>query len=423
MTVFWGLAGIMVIAALLFVVPVIMRTSRLSNTDQDALNTAVIKSQLADLKTDLETGRLDQDQYAAARKDLEQELLDDLSRTGNGRDTKPPRSGRWAVPVVVVVIPLLATALYYNLGAKDIIPLLARAPVTPPHPAPAAATAGGLSIEQMVEKLAARLQEQPDDPEGWTMLARSYRVLERYPEAVTAYQQALQRDSDNVALMVSYVDVLTMSHDGRFTAEAAAMLRKALELQPDNVVALWLSGHQANQQGRYADAISYWQRAEALLPDDSPDKAVIGQQIAAARQQAGGAGTGVTTTVAETAASDTPAAATGLQVRVTLDSALQQQADPEATVFIFARAVNGPRMPLAIQRKQVRDLPLTVVLDDSLAMSPAMTLSKFDKVTVGARVSKSGNAMPQSGDLQGLVSPVATRDSQVVQLVIDGKVP
>jgi cytochrome c-type biogenesis protein CcmH len=255
------------------------------------------------------------------------------------------------------------------------------------------------------------------------MLARSYRVLERYPEAVTAYQQALQRDSNNVALMVSYVDVLTMSHDGRFTAEAAAMLRKALELQPDNVVALWLSGHQANQQGRYADAISYWQRAEALLPDDSPDKAVIGQQIAAARQQAGGAGTGVTTTVAETAASDTPAAATGLQVRVTLDSALQQQADPEATVFIFARAVNGPRMPLAIQRKQVRDLPLTVVLDDSLAMSPAMTLSKFDKVTVGARVSKSGNAMPQSGDLQGLVSPVATRDSQVVQLVIDGKVP
>ena len=105
-----------------------------------------------------------------ARKDLERELLDDLSRTGNGRDAAPPRSGRWAVPVVVVAIPLLATALYYNLGAKDIIPLLARAPATPPHPAPAVRTAGGLSIEQMVEKLAARLQEQPDDPEGWTML-------------------------------------------------------------------------------------------------------------------------------------------------------------------------------------------------------------------------------------------------------------
>lgn len=422
MTVFWGLAGIMVIAALLFVVPVIMRSTRQSTTDQDALNTAVIKSQLADLETDLETGRLDQDQYAAARKDLEQELLDDLSRPGKDADATPLRSGRWAVPVVVVAIPVLATALYYTLGSKEIIPLLARVSATPPPPAATARDEKGPSVEQMVEQLAARLREQPEDAEGWTMLARSYRVLERYPEAATAYQQALQRDSDNVGLMVSYVDVLTMSHNGRFTAEATAMLDKALELQPDNVVALWLSGHQANQQGHYADAISFWQRAEALLPSDSPDKAVIGQQIAAARQQAGGADTGVTT-AAESADSDTVPAVAGLQVRVTLDNALQQQADPEATVFIFARAVDGPRMPLAIQRKQVRDLPLTVVLDDSQAMSPAMTLSKFDQVTVGARVSKSGNAMPQSGDLQGLVSPVTTRDSQVVQLVINGTVP
>jgi len=422
MTVFWGLAAIMVIVALLFVVPVIMRSARLSDIDPDALNTAVIKSQLADLETDLETGRLDQDQYAAARKDLEQELLDDLSRPEKGKDATPPRGGRWAVPVVVVVIPLLASALYYTLGSKEIIPLLARAPSAPPPPAPADRTAGGQSVEQMIEKLAARLREQPDDAEGWTMLARSYRALERYPEAATAYQQALQRDSDNVALMVSYVDVLTMSHDGRFPAEAAAILDKALELQPDNIVALWLSGHQANQQGHYADAISFWQRADARLPNDSPDKAVIGQQIAAARQQAGGTDKRVTA-AAESTDSDTVAAVAGLQVRVTLDSTLQQQADPEATVFIFARAVEGPRMPLAIQRKQVRDLPLTVVLDDSQAMSPAMTLSKFDQVMVGARVSKSGNAMPQSGDLQCSVSPVTTRDSQVVQVVIDGTVP
>jgi cytochrome c-type biogenesis protein CcmH len=422
MSVFWGLAGIMVIAALLFVVPVIMRTVKLSNTDQDALNTAVIKSQLADLEIDLETGRLDQDQYAAARKDLEQELLDDLSRPGKDREAPPLRSGRWAVPVVVVAIPLLAIALYYTLGSKEIIPLLARAPSTPPPPAASARTKGGQSIEQMIEQLAARLREQPEDPEGWTMLARSYRALERYPEAAAAYQQALQRDNDNVALMVSYVDVVTMSHDGRFTAEATAMLHKALELQPDNIVALWLSGHQASQQQRYAEAISYWQRASALLPDDSPDKPVLKQQIAMARQQSGATGTPVTEATAP-AVVDTTTAAAALQVRVTLDNGLQQQADPEATVFIFARAVNGPRMPLAILRKQVRDLPITVVLDDTLAMSPAMTLSKFEQVTVGARISKSGNAMPQSGDLQGSVSPVATRNSEVVQLVIDGSVP
>ncbi len=429
MTVFWGLAGIMVIAALLFIVPVIMRTAKSPDTDQDALNTAVIKSQLADLETDLETGRLDQDQYAAARKDLEQELLDDLSSPGMDRGTAPPRAGRWAVPVVVVTVPLLAIWLYNSLGTQQIIPLLAQmSSSTPPpaRPAGPARTEGGQSIEQMVEKLASRLQEQPDDVEGWVMLARSYRALERYPEAANAYQQALQRDSDNVALMVSYVDVVTMTHNGRFTPEAAAMLRKALELEPDNVVALWLSGHEASQQGHHADAISYWQRAAARLPEDSPDRTVLNQQIAAARQQTGDADAGGTEATAAAVMDSTAAEAStapALQVRVALDKGLQQQVDPEDTVFIFARAVNGPRMPLAIQRKQVRDLPVTITLDDSQAMTPAMKLSKFDKVTVGARVSKSGNAMPQSGDLQGLVSPVATRDSQVVQLVIDGKVP
>jgi cytochrome c-type biogenesis protein CcmH len=273
----------------------------------------------------------------------------------------------------------------------------------------------------MVEKLAQRMREQPDDLEGWIMLAKSYRALERYPEAVTAYQQALQRDSDNVVLMMSYVDVLTMSQNGRFTAEATALLHKALELQPDNIVALWLSGHQASQQERYTDAISYWQRAAALLPDDSQDKALINSQIAMAVQQTG-TETNTATQATATTTSDT-AAAPALQVRVSLDAALQGQAGPEATVFIFARATEGPRMPLAIVRKQVRDLPVTVVLDDSQAMSPAMTLSKFDRVTVGARISKSGNAMPQSGDLQGSVSPVATIESGPVSVIISETVP
>ncbi|MDH3900742.1 MAG: c-type cytochrome biogenesis protein CcmI, partial [Gammaproteobacteria bacterium] len=148
---------------------------------------------------------------------------------------------------------------------------------------------------------------------------------------------------------------------------------------------------------------------------------VIDQQIAMARQQLGAEGN--TATQAATPTLDNTAALPALQIRVSLDAALQGQPGPDDTVFVFARAVDGPRMPLAIVRKQVRDLPVTVVLDDSLAMSPAMTLSKFDRVTVGARISKSGNAMPQSGDLQGSVSPVATRDRQIVQLVINGKVP
>jgi cytochrome c-type biogenesis protein CcmH len=309
--------------------------------------------------------------------------------------------------LLVVLIPLFALALYLQIGTRQIIPMLAESAHSVPTP-----PLTQQSIEQMVEKLAQRMREQPQDPEGWTMLARSYRVLERYPEAATAYQQALQRDSDNVALMVSYADVLTMANGGRFTPEAAEQLQRALALEPDRIEALWLSGHQAYQQEAWDEALDYWQRAAALLPDDSPDSALINRQIAMAAQQ-----------TTSPSAPDTPAAGAALQVSVTLDATLQAQVDPEATVFIFARAVDGPRMPLAIVRKQVRDLPMTVVLDDSLAMSPAMVISGFENVEVGARISRSGNAMPQSGDLRGSVSPVATGDPGPVAVVINQTVP
>ncbi|UCC56731.1 MAG: hypothetical protein JSU75_02940, partial [Gammaproteobacteria bacterium] len=241
------------------------------------------------------------------------------------------------------------------------------------------------------------------------------------PVEEQTYKQALQRDSENVELMVSYADVLAMIHNGHFTKEASALLQKALELQPDNIAALWLSGHRAYQEERYEESLEYWQRAAGLLPADSPDGIVINQQIAKARQQLGLEGS--TATQAAAPASADTAAAPALHVQVSLDAELQDQAGPDDTVFIFARAVDGPRIPLAIVRKQVRDLPLTVTLDDSQAMSPAMVLSGFDNVEVGARISRSGNAMPQSGDLRGSVAPVATHDTGTISLVISETVP
>ena len=265
MTVFWWLAAVMVNIALLFTVPWILRGGRHTGTDPDAANVAVIKAQLAELDNDLRTGRLAEAQYAAAREDLERELLDDLAHNNTG--PAQIRSGRWGAVLLIVLVPLFALALYQQIGTQQIIPMLAESANSVPTP-----PLTRQSIEQMVEKLAQRMREQPDDPKGWTMLARSYRVLERYPEAAAAYQQALQRDSDNVTLMVNYADVLTQAHDGHFTAEASALLHKALELQPDNVVALWLSGQQAYQQERYKESIDYWQRAAARLPENSQDK-------------------------------------------------------------------------------------------------------------------------------------------------------
>lgn len=426
MTVFWGLAAIMVIVALLFTVPAIMRGGRLAGTDQDALNADIIRGHIAELDTDLKSGRLDAGQYAAARNDLERELLYDLSSPVPESRKTATRSGQWAAILLVAGLPLSAVFLYNTLGSKDLIPQLDQAALAPAKP-DAASPGTAHSLEEMVDQLAARMRAQPDDLQGWVMLARSYVVLKRHLDAVNAYANARRLGGDSPELLADYADSLVMSNGGRFTDQAGEMLQTALKSQPDNIKALWLIGHWKDQEGAYSEAIEYWQRAAALLPEDGEDAPVIARQIEQARLRLGAAGVSgdeKQPAQASTAspAADTPAPAAALQVSVALDTRLDAQ--PDDTVFIFARAMQGPRMPLAIVRKQVKDLPVTVTLDDSMAMSPAMVLSKFDQVLVGARVSKSGNAMPQSGDLQGSVSPVVTRNNtSEVQLTIDSTVP
>jgi cytochrome c-type biogenesis protein CcmH len=305
----------------------------------------------------------------------------------------------------------------------------------PPHPT--GDSGGRLSVEEMVNQLAERMRSQPDDMKGWVMLARSYVVLKRYDEAVDAYRNILHLGGDSPELLADYADALAMAAGGRFTPETGELLQRALAAQPDNIKALWLAGHWKNQEGDVSAAIEYWQQAADLLPADGEDAVVIGQQISRAREKLGlpplaaaqpaAARSSAPAAAAEmssaTAAAPAAAAASTIQVRVTLDPQLADQARPDDTVFVFARAAQGPRMPLAIVRKQVRDLPLSVTLDDSLAMSPAMVLSKFTEVSVGARVSRSGNAMPQSGDLEGSQSPVAVGKDVNVEVMINSRVP
>ena len=427
MTVFWSLAAVMILIALLFILPALFRTGKpgLSGIDHDTLNVGIIRSQLAELEADLQTGRLSEDQYAAARRDLEQELLNDLAGSNGTGSSGKTRGGQWAAIILVVGIPLLAAGLYNKLGSQQIIPLLAQMQANPP-PA-ATADKGQMSVEEMVDKLAQRMRSEPDDMKGWVMLARSYIALKRYDEAVDAYRNILRLGGNSPELLADYADALAMAAGGRFTPETGELLTRALAAEPDNIKALWLAGHWKNQQGDYAAAVEYWQQAAALLPADGEDVAVINQQITRAREKLGLPPLAVVQPAATPAAAPqetaAPAAATAIQVSVSLDPQLAAQVEPDDTVFIFARAAQGPRMPLAIVRKQVRDLPVSVSLDDSLAMSPAMVLSKFTEVSVGARISRSGNAMPQSGDLQGSKSPVVVGKDSNVAITIDSRVP
>lgn len=269
-------------------------------------------------------------------------------------------------------------------------------------------------IAAMVGKLEERLKGQPDDAEGWSMLGRTYSVLGRYPEAVAAFKRVVAlRSGDAPALaqaLADQADATAMAAGRRLAGEPEQLIERALQADPKNLKALALAGTIAFDKQDFARAARLWEDAVAAAEPGSELARNLEGGIAEARSRVG--------QPAAAASAAPPAAPAAAQVsgRVTLAAALQGRVAPEDTLFVFARAAGGsagPRPPLAILRKQVKDLPLTFTLDDSLAMSPAMRLSSARQVVVGARISKSGNAIAQPGDLQGLSPTVDVGTSGV----------
>jgi cytochrome c-type biogenesis protein CcmH len=300
---------------------------------------------------------------------------------------------------------------------------------------------GGEQMAAMVDKLAARMKERPDDADGWAMLGRSYMALGRHDDAVKAYATALKLRPDDATLLADVADVTAVKNGRSLDGEPTKLLERALKIEPDNLKALALAGTAAFNRGDFAAAVKFWDHAIAVGPADSPMVEMSRGGAAEARERGklppAAAGTAAAATPAApaampaapaavaTTAPPAPAAAAGggdVTGTVRLSAAMKAQAGPEDTVFIFARPAEGSRMPLAIIRKQVKDLPTEFKLDDSLAMSPAARISAAGRVIVGARVSKSGQAMPQPGDLEGLSAPVAVGSHGVV-VEIGTKVP
>lgn len=336
-----------------------------------------------------------------------------VSQAPDGDAAKP--SGRLLALLAGVVL-VVAAAGYWWIGSPaqfgaDVAGAPAGGDTAATGNNPQHATSAE-QIAAMVDKLAARMKEQPDDPEGWAMLARSYTVLGRHAEALTAYEKAVKLRNDDAQLLADYADSLAVANNRQLAGEPIKIIEKALKLDPRNVKALALAGTYAFTQKDYAGAVKHWEQVVQLGSADSGYVQQIQAALAEARQLAG-----LPAEPAKLAAAATPATApaapsalaAGQSVSgtVVLAPALAKLAGPDDTVFIFARAANGGRMPLAILRKQVRDLPIQFTLDDSLSMSPAAKLSGAPSVVVSARISKSGEALPKPGDLAGQAAPVA----------------
>lgn len=437
MIIFWILAAGLIGLALSFILLPLARPETASDApEQDALNLEVFNQRLRELDADLKADFLDRDQYAAARRDLERDLLRDVDGDAPVAINAGTVAGRWLLAAsLALAVPTVAVFLYLQLGEQDIIPRLEAAASGQTQPATGTEGQDAPSVEVLVERLEARMKDNPANLEGWLMLGRTYFAMQRIDQGLAAIAKAYALAPAQTEVMLAYAEALAAASDTKsLEGRPAELIAAALRQEPNNPNARWLNGMIDYQRGQYPVAAAVWQKILDELEPGSEEANNLRDMVDDANRRAGQTEPGAPPSLARAAetapppvAAATPAAildpapagAASIVVEVALDPALAARTTPEQTVFVFARAASGPPMPLAALRLRVKDLPQTVTLDDSLAMNPALRLSAFPEVVVGARISHSGQATPQTGDLEGETGLLKRAETARVALRID----
>lgn len=450
MTSFWIIAGIFIVTALLFILPTLLRSKGAqdsSGVEIDEANIGIYRDQLAELENDFRNDILSQSQYEKSKQELQQRLLQDVPKKNVITNLAVKKGRNIATSfILTLAIPLSAIFLYLSIGdTRGLLPQAQLASATQMQSGNAGdGPAGHPDFSSVLENLKARLTDNPDDIEGWVMLGRTYTIMGRFDEATKTYAKLVELIPDNPQILSDYADVLAMSNEGVLAGEPAELIQQALKIDPEYPKALALAGTVEFEQNRFSEAANYWERLLAVIPSDSKLAESVKESIAEAKSLASNGQVEPAaeqtaavatenqennTVVAENDSNSSNATATSAAVddasisgKVTLDPSLASKATPNDTLFIYARAKTGPRMPLAILRLKVSDLPATFSLNDDMAMTPTMKISSFPEVVVEARISKSGQAVPTSGDLQGFSQPVKLGDKNV-SIEIDQQVP
>lgn len=421
MAVFIVAATLMLTLALALVLRPLLRARSASDP------AATERRRLHALQEAYAAGVLSDEEFAAKQAELRARPID-AAASGT---SKPAFTTAVAI---ALLLPALAILMYRVVGdprALDPAALTA---------APAAAPEShGADMDRAITGLADKLKQNPDNAEGWALLGRAYLETQRFAEARDALQHAHDLVKDDPDVAVAYAEALTLASDThRFDDTARGLLESALKTDPKNQRGIWLLGIADYQAGRWDDAIASWKRLLTMLPKGSQIERSVNTQIARAEAARDGKPLPEEAPVADestapAAASVAPGAEAAqpspaadgphLTIRVTLDPALTTKVAPEDTVFVYAKAAAGPPMPLAIQRLHANQLPATVVLGDGMGMVPSLKLSQFPQVIVGARISKSGNAIAQRGDLQKVSPPLDVATTEPINLTIDQIVP
>ena len=422
---FWATAALLLAGALLFVLPPLLRPA---TTRAGLSPMAAYRDQRTQIDAEFAQGVLTSEQHAQALAELQARVIEEVGEVPDVKPVTQKAQSRAFVGTIAALIPVGAVALYALLGTPAAL-----------HPERAQEAAGGQEgghavsqeeMEGLVQKLAEKLKQNPNDPVGWQMLARSYVVFQRLPEAAQAYDKAYQLKADDPNMLADYADVLAMVNGRSLDGKPEQLVKEALKLDPQHQKSLSLMGTAAFNRGDFQGAADWWKKLLATVPPGSPGAAQVQasiDQALAESARSGGKPVPAAATVAA-APADKPAApgekpavaAAGATVEgsVSVGDAVKGSIPPGATLFVYARPADGSRMPLAILRTSADKFPFAFKLDDSQAMSPQSRISLQQQVQLVARISKSGNAMPQAGDLTGTFGPVKV-GAKDVKLVID----
>ena len=394
--------GIALFVAVIFLWFLLRERKPMTQASQANANAKVYRDQILDLDREHDSGHISDEEWQQSRDELSLRLLEDTSAVDDPA-AKTEKPAIWTAVVLALALPLGSMGMYMWVGQPEALNPLALK--TPDQVDPK-------DLTKMAQTLAEKLQDKPDNLQGWVMLGRTYRTLENFDAALRAYDSALKLTDDD-DLKLERIEVIAMQRQGQFEGEPWNVIREVLQRDPQHFGALLTAGSASYAEGKFADALKYWEQARKPLDANNPDLEGLESAIATVRERLG-----------MPPAKAAPAATSGLNVtgQVSLSASLKSKASPNDVVFIYATPANGDRMPLAIFKTTVSQLPFNFTLDDSTAMAPDRKLSAAGEVMVKVRVTKSGNAMPQSGDLSGSLGPVKV-GAKGLKLEIKDQIP
>lgn len=408
--------------AVALLVVVILRRPSNSRTDRIQKNVQIARQRLDDLKQREISEELESDEAALQQQEIERGLLDDITHAtetekaqSNSKDSKVPQ---WTAVCVAISFPITAAVLYLLLGEPGVItdPESVARQVTTSQSQDPQSSAERPSFDQMIRTLQEHLAVNTEDAQGWATLAQIYVAEQRFAEAAVAFSRVRAINGDSADVLVRQADALAMANNGNLQGEPSELIDKALTLDPQHASGLWLAGLAAAARGDFRAALDHWIGAEQNISNEE-SLLEIRRLIAEAKTRLEVSGELVASTVAPSVGDPS------IEVSVAIEPSIRAEVNPDDAVFVFARAVDGPPVPLAAIKLQVKDLPTTVKLDDSLAMVPNMKISAFDEIMVGARISRSGTAQQSSGDFFGQTGVIHTSDKQALELTISQQVP